>query len=230
MVRGEEVVATADEEMGEAEGGRGRRWVRQRSASGGRGRPWTTASTTPSRGGNRSSTSPGAWKIRPGGPQGKERTTVGGGERATIGGGGWSLSALNGRDDAADATPLAPPLLLLSSLSSSAIAEEDVAGGVPVSVDANLDAVPANKEDIVNTDNDGATAAAVIAMPDTTGGDDVREAIVLALSSSTRRALIVISLVMDTFFSSFYDVDLPHSMLVDCCMICCQECGPIAIV
>ena len=137
---------------------------------------------------------------------------------------------LDGRDDAADATPLAPPLLLLSSLSSSAIAEEDVAGGVPSSVDADLDAVPATKEDVVDADDDGATVAAVIATPDTTGGDDAREAIVLALSSSTRRALIVLSLVMNTFFSSFNDLDLPHSMLVDCCMICCRECGPIATV
>jgi hypothetical protein len=137
---------------------------------------------------------------------------------------------LDGRDDAADATPLAPPLLLLSSLSSSAIAEEDVAGGVPSSVDADLDAVPATKEDGVDVDDNGATVVAVIATPDTTGGNDAREAIVLALSSSTRRALIVLSLVMNTFFSSFNDVDLPHSMLVDCCMICCRECGPIATV
>jgi hypothetical protein len=76
------------------------------------------------------------------------------------------------------------------SSSSSAIAEEDVAGGVPSSVDANLDAVPATKEDVVNADDDGATVAAVIATPDTTGGDDAREVIILALSSSTRRALI----------------------------------------
>jgi hypothetical protein len=137
---------------------------------------------------------------------------------------------LDGRDDAADATPLAPPLLLLSSLSSSAIAEEDVTGGVPSSVDADLDAVPATKEDGVDVDDNGATVVAVIATPDTTGGNDAREAIVLALSSSTRRALIVISLVMNTFFSSFNDVDLPHSMLVDCYMICCRECGPIATV
>jgi hypothetical protein len=51
MVRGEEAVATADEKMGEADGGRGRRRARRRIASGGRGRPWTTAPTTPSRGG-----------------------------------------------------------------------------------------------------------------------------------------------------------------------------------
>jgi hypothetical protein len=104
----------------------------------------------------------------------------------------------------------------------------DVVGGVTSSVDANLDVVPATKEDVVDAEDDGATVAAVIATPDTTGGDDAREAIVLALSSSTRRALIVLSLVMNTFFSSFNDVDLPHSMLVDCCMICCRECGPIA--
>ena len=118
----------------------------------------------------------------------------------------------------------------MSSSSSSAIAEEDVAGGVPSSVDADLDAVPATKEDVVDADDDGATVAEVIATPDTTGGDDAREAIVLALSSSTRRALMVVSLVMNTFFSSFNDVDLPHSMLVDCCMICCQECDPIPTV
>jgi hypothetical protein len=55
--------------------------------------------------------------------------------------------------------------------------------------------------------------AAVIATPDTT-------------ATMQGRALIVISLVMNTLFSSFNDVDLPHSMLVDCCMICCRECGP----
>ena len=69
-----------------------------------------------------------------------------------------------------------------------------------LSVNAELNAVPANKEDVVNADDDWATVAAVIATPDTTCGDDVREAIVLALSLSTRRALIVISLVMNTFF------------------------------
>jgi hypothetical protein len=97
---------------------------------------------------------------------------------------------LDGRGDAADATPLAPPLLLssLSSSSSSAIAEVDVVGGVTSSVDADLDAVPPTKEDVVDADDDGATVPAVIATPDTTGGDDAREAIVLALLSSTRRA------------------------------------------
>jgi len=65
--------------------------------------------------------------------------------------------------------------------------EEDVAGGVPSSVDADLDAVPATKaspatkEDVVDAEDDGATVAEVIATPDTTGGDDAREAIVLAL-------------------------------------------------
>jgi hypothetical protein len=95
---------------------------------------------------------------------------------------------LDGRGNAADATPLAPPSLLslLSSLSSSsAIMKVDVVGGVTSSVDADLDVVPATKEDVVDADDDGATVAAVIAMPDTTGGDDASEAIVLALSSST---------------------------------------------
>jgi hypothetical protein len=76
------------------------------------------------------------------------------------------LSALNGQDNAADATPLAPPSLLSSSSSlSSAITEEDVAGGVPSSIDADLDAVPATKEDVVDADDDGATVAAVIPTP-----------------------------------------------------------------
>ncbi len=136
---------------------------------------------------------------------------------------------LDGRGDTADATPLVL-LLSSSSSSSSAIAEVDVVGGVTSSVDADLDVAPATKEDVVDADDDGATVAAVIATPDTTGGDDAREAIVLALLSLTRRALIVLSLVMNTFFSSFNDVDLPHSMLVDCCMICCRECGPLATV
>ncbi len=65
-------------------------------------------------------------------------------------------------------------------------------GGVTSSVDADLDVVPATKEDVVDAEDDGATVAAVIATPDTTGGDDTREAIVLALSLSTRRALIVL--------------------------------------
>ena len=92
------------------------------------------------------------------------------------------MSALDGRDDAADATPLVPPSLFLSSSSSSTIVEDDIAGGVPSSIDADLNAVPANKEDVINADDDGAMMAAVIATPDETGGDDAREAIVLALS------------------------------------------------
>ncbi len=66
---------------------------------------------------------------------------------------------------------------MLSLSSSSAIAEEHVAGGAPSSADADLDAVPADKEDVVDVDDDGAMVAVVIATPDTTGGDDVREAI-----------------------------------------------------
>ena len=93
---------------------------------------------------------------------------------------------LDGRGDAADTTPLAPPSLLSSSSSSSAIAEVDVVGGVTSSVDANLDAVPATKEDGVDVDDNGATVVAVIATPDTTGGNDEREAIVLALLLPTR--------------------------------------------
>ncbi len=77
-------------------------------------------------------------------------------------------------------------MLSSSSSSSSAIAEEDVAGGVPSSVDVDLDAVPATKEDVVDVDDDGATVEAVIATPDTTGGNDEREAIVLALLLPTR--------------------------------------------
>ena len=68
---------------------------------------------------------------------------------------------------------------------STSRAEEHIAGGAPSSADANLDAVPADKEKVVHIDNGGAMVAVVIATPDTTGGDDAREAIVLALSSST---------------------------------------------
>ena len=32
------------------------------------------------------------------------------------------------------------------------------------------------------------------------------------------------------FFSSFKDADQLHIMLVDCCMLYCRECGPIAAV
>ncbi len=62
------------------------------------------------------------------------------------------------------------------------------------------------------------------------GGNNAREAIFVASSLSTQRALIVILLVINNFFSSFNDVDLSHIILVDCCMLCCQECGPIAAV
>ena len=66
--------------------------------------------------------------------------------------------------------------------------EEDVAGGVPLSDDTDLNAVPTNKEDVVDVDDNGAMVAAVIATPDTMGGNNPREAIILALSSSTQRA------------------------------------------
>ncbi len=62
------------------------------------------------------------------------------------------------------------------------------------------------------------------------GGDDEREAIVVAPSLLMRHALIVILLVINTLFSSFNDVDLSHIVLVDCCMLCCREGGPIAAV
>ncbi len=62
------------------------------------------------------------------------------------------------------------------------------------------------------------------------GGDDAREAIIIASLLSTQCANIVILLVINTFFSSFNDVDLLHIMLVDCCMHCCRKCGPIAAV
>ena len=141
----------------------------------------------------------GAGTIRPGGPRGEEGTTVEVGANGRRSGGGrWGSSALDGRDDAGDATSLAPPLL--SSSSSSAIAEEHVAGGAPSSADANLDAVPTDKEDVVDVDNVRVMVAAVIATPDTTGGNDAREVIVLALLSSMQRALTVISLVMNLFF------------------------------
>ncbi len=44
------------------------------------------------------------------------------------------------------------------------------------------------------------------------------------------RAIIVILIVINIFFSSFNDADPLHIMLVDCCMLCCQECGPIMAV
>ncbi len=62
------------------------------------------------------------------------------------------------------------------------------------------------------------------------GGNNAREVIVVASLLLTQRALIVILLVINTVFSSFNNVDLSHIMLVDCCMLCCQECGPIAAV
>ena len=88
MVRGEEAVATADEKMGEAEGGRGRRRARRRSASGGRGRSRTTAQTTPSRGGEPSLDLTGGRDDPPGGATGGgEDDRQGEGKWATIGGG-----------------------------------------------------------------------------------------------------------------------------------------------
>jgi hypothetical protein len=62
------------------------------------------------------------------------------------------------------------------------------------------------------------------------GGDNPREAMLVALSLLTQRAFIVILLVINTLFSNFNDVDLLHIMLVDCCMLCCQEWGPIGAV
>jgi hypothetical protein len=57
-----------------------------------------------------------------------------------------------------------------------------------------------------------------------------REGIIVASLLLKRRALILRLLVINIFFSTFNDVDLSHSMLVDCCMFCCRECGPIAAV
>ena len=93
MVQGEEAVATTDGKMGEAEGGRGQQQARQRSTSGGRGCPRTTAPMTPSRWGTHCTTLLGARTIRPGGPQGEERTTikVGASGRQSGGGGGVRL-------------------------------------------------------------------------------------------------------------------------------------------
>ena len=196
MVRGEEAVATADEKMGEAEGAHGRgeeapvaggdalgRWPRPPHGGGGVARPH--------RGPGRSAR---------GGHGGKRGRPSRWGRMGNNRGGGVEFVCphLDDRGDAADATPLTS--LLLSSSLSSVIAGVDVVGGVTSSVDANLDVVPATKEDVVDVDDDGATVAAVIATPDTTGGDDlVREVIVLELSLSTRYALIVLSLVMNTF-------------------------------
>ena len=97
-----------------------------------------------------------------GGKGGGQDDCQGGGERATIGGGRWGPSTIDGQDDRGDATSLAPLLLLSSSL-SSAIAEENVAGGSPSSANADLDAIPADKEDAVDVDDDRAMVAAVIA-------------------------------------------------------------------
>ena len=69
-----------------------------------------------------------------------------------------------------------------------------------MSADANLDAVPANKKNVVNADDDGAMAAAVIATSDTMGDKDTREVIVLALLSLTGLTLISILLVINIFF------------------------------
>jgi hypothetical protein len=41
---------------------------------------------------------------------------------------------------------------------------------------------------------------------------------------------VVILIVINICFSSFNGVDLSHIMLVDCCMLCCRESGPIAAV
>ncbi len=62
------------------------------------------------------------------------------------------------------------------------------------------------------------------------GGNDTREAIVVAFSLLTQRAIIVILIVINICFSSFNYVDLLHIMLVDCCMLSCRECGPIAVI
>ena len=45
-----------------------------------------------------------------------------------------------------------------------------------------------------------------------------------------RRQRVVILIVINICFSSFNGVDLSHIMLVDCCMLCCRESGPIAAV
>ena len=42
--------------------------------------------------------------------------------------------------------------------------------------------------------------------------------------------IVVIKIVITIFFSSFNDVALSNSMFVDCCMLCCRECGLIAAV
>ncbi len=44
------------------------------------------------------------------------------------------------------------------------------------------------------------------------------------------RQPVVILIVINICFSSFNGVDLLHIMLVNCCMLCCRESGPIAAV
>ncbi len=48
--------------------------------------------------------------------------------------------------------------------------------------------------------------------------------------SSSRRALMVIEIVINKFVSSFNDADPSHIVLVDCCMLYYWECGPIMAV
>ncbi len=45
-----------------------------------------------------------------------------------------------------------------------------------------------------------------------------------------RRQRVVILILINIWFSSFNGVDLLHIMLVDCCILCCRESGPIAVV
>ena len=100
------------------------------------------------------------------------------------------MSTLDGQDGAADTPPLVLTLLLLLLsllLSPSAIPEEDIAGGVLSSADTDLDTAPADNEDVVDADNNRAMVATVIAMPDTMGGNNAREAIILALLPLTRQ-------------------------------------------
>ncbi len=44
------------------------------------------------------------------------------------------------------------------------------------------------------------------------------------------RRRVVILIVINICFSSFNGVDLLHIMLIDCCMLCCRESGPIVAV
>ncbi len=41
---------------------------------------------------------------------------------------------------------------------------------------------------------------------------------------------VIILIVINICFSSFNGVSLSHIMLIDCCMLCCRESGPIAAV